>query len=25
VPHDSATNQRVRLVRAYLELSGKLT
>jgi DNA-binding NarL/FixJ family response regulator len=25
VPHDSSTNQRVRLVRAYLELSGKLT
>ena len=25
VPHDGATNQRVRLVRAYLELSGKLT
>ena len=25
VPHDSDTNQRVRLVRTYLELSGKLT
>ena len=25
VPHDGATNQRVRLVRAYLEISGKLT